>query len=78
MINSLGINNSRRPKNIKNARFAITKVSLTDISKIIKEYKDVTYESYVRKRYKKMLTEIYFYLAKYLSKCMMRNLHGLV
>ena len=39
----------------------MTEVSIKDISKIIEEFKYVPYESYVKKRYKHMPTESYFY-----------------
>ena len=54
LIASLGIDTIRRPKKIKKARFSITEFSLKDISKIIKEFKDLPYEGYVGKRYKQM------------------------
>ena len=54
MIASLGINTIRRPKKIEKARFSITEVSLKDLYKVIKEFKDLPYEGYVGKRYKKM------------------------
>ena len=68
MIASLGIDTIRRPKKIKKARFAITKVSLKDISKIIMEFKDLPHEGYVGKRYKQMSTDSHFYLEGKLCK----------
>ena len=43
-----------------------------DISKIIKEFEKLPYKGYVRKRYKIVPTNSYFYLARYISKCMTR------
>ena len=51
-INSLGIKTIRRSKKNKEARYAITNVSLKDISRIIKEFEKFPYEGYVRKRSK--------------------------
>ena len=68
MIASLGINTIRRPKKIEKARFSITEVSLKDLYKIIKEFKDLPYEGYVGKRYKNMSTDSNFYLERKLCK----------
>ena len=76
LITSIGLKTTVRPKSIKKARFAITEVSFKYLSKIIKEFKDVPYEGYVRKRSKQMTTDSYFYLDIQLSTCMMRNLCG--
>ena len=51
----------------------MTEVSIKDISKIIEEFKYVPYESYVKKRYKHMPTESYFYPTRQLAKFMMSN-----
>ena len=59
-------------KKKKKARYAITNVSMTDLSKIIKEFENFPYEGYVRKRPKHESTYSFFYLAKHLDKCMMR------
>ena len=48
LITSLGLKTIRRPKR-KKARYAITYVSLKDISKTIKEFEKLTYEVYVKK-----------------------------
>ena len=40
LITSLGINTNVRPKKYKKARYAITNVSMNDLSKIIKEFKN--------------------------------------
>ena len=44
LINSMGLETIRGSKNIYKARFAITELILKDLSKIIKELKDVPYE----------------------------------
>ena len=74
MLTSLELQTIRRSKNIKNARFVITEVSLKDLSKIIKEvsiedlsniikkFNNVPYEGFVIKRSKHMPTDSYFYL----------------
>ena len=36
------------------------------------EFEDLTYEGYVRNRYKQMTTDSHFYLARHLEKCTMR------
>ena len=41
-----------------------------------KEFKDLPYDGYVRKRPKHIPTNSYFYLVIHLEKCMMRNLRG--
>ena len=56
----------------------MTEVSLKDIFKIIKEFKDVPYEGYASKRYKHIPTESYLYLARQLENYTMSNFHGLV
>ena len=50
LITSLGIKKITRSKRIKEARFAITNTSIKDLSNIIKEFEDLPYEGYVRKR----------------------------
>ena len=64
----------RRSKNVK--KFAINEVSLKNPSKIIKEFKDVPYEGYVRKSYKPMTTDRYFYLTIQPASFMMSHLRG--
>ena len=46
---------------------------MKDISNIIKEFEKLPYKGYVRKRPKHEPTNNYFYLARHLSKCMMRS-----
>ena len=78
LITSLSVKAIWRKKNIKKAKFAISEVSLKNLSMINKEFKDVTYEGYVRKRSKQMPTDSYFYPAIQISKFMMNNLCCLV
>ena len=52
-------------------RYVITTVSMKDISNIIKEFENLPYKSYVRKRPKHETTDRYFYLARQLARCMM-------
>ena len=42
------------------------------LSKIIKEFKKLSYKGYVRKRPDHEPTDSYFYLTRQLAKCMMR------
>ena len=73
MIISLGFKTIIRSNKIKKASFTITEVSIKDLSKIVKELKDLPYEGYVSNRYKHMPTDSYFYIARQLVKCMMSN-----
>ena len=79
MITSLGINTNTSSKKDKKASYTITNVSIKDISNIIKVFEILPYKGYVRKRPKYEHTDSYFYLARYISKDMMRadalNLH---
>ena len=67
-------------KEIKKARYAIGKVSMEDLSKIIREFEKLPYKSYERRRPKNDPTDSSFFLARHIAKCMMRadvlNLHG--
>ena len=64
LINSMGIKSIRRSKKIKKERFYITNDSLKDLSKIIKEFEDLSHSGYVRNRSKQILTDSYFYLSR--------------
>ena len=44
-----------------------------NLSKIIKQCDDFSYEGYVQKRPKHEPTDSYFYLAIYIAECMMRS-----
>ena len=72
LITSLSIKTIGSSNKNKKARYAITNVSMKDISKIIKEFEDFPYEGYVRKRPKHEPTNSYFNLSRQLAKCMMR------
>ena len=52
--------------------YAITNVSLKDISNTINEFERLPYEGYVWKRPKNEPTDSYFYLARHIVKFMMR------
>ena len=52
--------------------YAITNVSMKDLSRITKDFERFTYKGYVRKSPKQEPTESYFYLGIKLPKCMMR------
>ena len=51
LITSLGLNAKVRPKKYQNARYAIRNVSKKVLSKIIRVFKKLPYESYERKRH---------------------------
>ena len=72
LITSLGIKAKTMPKKYKKARYAIVNVIKKDISKIIRDFEKLTYESYEKKRPKHEPTDNYFYLSRQLAKCMMR------
>ena len=61
------------------SRHAITNTSMKDLSESIKKFENLTYKGYVRMRPKHESTNSYFYLARLISKFMMRadtlNLH---
>ena len=63
LITSLGIKTNARSKKNKKSRYAITNVSMKDISNIVKDFEKLPYEGYVKKRPKHEPTERYFYLA---------------
>ena len=73
LITSLGFNTKVRPHKYKKARYAIGNVSNNDLSKFIREFEKLPYESYERKRSKHDPTDSYFYLARQIAKCMMRD-----
>ena len=45
---------------------------MKDLSKIIREFENLLYKSYERRRPKHEPTDSYFYLARQLAKCMTR------
>ena len=72
LITSLGLKSKARPKKYKNSRYAILNVSMKNLSKIIREFENLLYKSYERRRPKHEPTDSYFYLARQLAKCMTR------
>ena len=80
LITSLGLKSKAGPHKYKKARYAIGNVSKKDLSKVIREFEKLTYESYEKKRPNHEPTDIYFYLSIQLATCTMRadylNLHG--
>ena len=72
LITSMGLKAKVRPYKFKRARYTIRNVSKKDLSKIIREFEKLPYESYVMKRPKHERTDSYFYLSGQLVKCMMR------
>ena len=71
MITSLGFKAKVRPHKCKKARYAIGNVIKKDISKIIRDFEKLLYDSYEKKRSTHEPTESKFYLARQLEKCMM-------
>ena len=72
MITSLGLKSKASPHRYKKARYAIVSVSKKYLSKIIREFENLLYKIYERKRPKHEPTDSYFYLARQLVKCIMR------
>ena len=72
LITSLGLNTNMRSNKRKKARYAITNVSMKNLSNIIKEFENLPYKGYVSKRTKHEPKDIYFYLARHLDKYMTR------
>ena len=68
----MGIKTVIRSKKNKKSRFAITYVSLEDLSKIFKEFRDLNYVGYVPKSSKHVPTESYFYPARQIAKFTIR------
>ena len=62
-----------KAKEIQNSRYAIVNVSKKDLSNNMRDFEILPYESYERKRPKHKPTNSYFYLSRYLTKCMMRD-----
>ena len=67
------------PKIYQNSRYYIVNVSMKNLSKIIREFEELSYKGYERRRPKHDPTDSYFYLARQLENCMIRsdslNLH---
>ena len=79
LITSMGLKAKSRPKKLKKSRYSIVNFSTKDLSEIIREFENLPYNSYERRRPKHEPTYSYFCLARQLVKCMMRdddlNLH---
>ena len=73
LVTSLGLKSKTRLKKYKNARYSIGNVKKKDLSKNIRGFERLSYESYERSRPKHEPSESYFYLARQLVKCMMRD-----
>ena len=71
LITSMGLKTKVRTKKRKKARHAIGNFSKRELSKIIRKFSKLTYNSYERGRPKKEPTDSYFYLPRQLEKCMM-------
>ena len=80
MITSLGLKAKVRPQKYKKARYTIGNFSKKVLSKIIREFGKFGELPYENKRPKHEPTDIYFYLARKIAKCMTRadalNWHG--
>ena len=72
MITSLGLKDKARTKKYKKDRYAIGNVRKKELSKIIREFEKLPYQTYEREMQKHEPTDSYFYLAIQLAKCMMR------
>ena len=59
-------------KKNKTERYAITDVSMKDISNVIKEFEILPYKVYVRKRLKHEPDDSYFHPERHLAKFTMR------
>ena len=64
LITFLGIKAKEWSKKYKKARYAIVNYSMKDLSKTIREFEKLPYNSYVRRRLKHEPTDSYFYLAR--------------
>ena len=72
LITSLGLKVKASPKIYKKTRYATRNFIKKELSKIIREFEKLPYESYERKRPKHDPNDSYFYLARQLAKCMLR------
>ena len=72
LITSLGLKAKTRPKKYKKTRYFIRNIIKKDLSKVIREFEKLSYESYEITRPKYESTDGYFYPARQLAKCMMR------
>ena len=72
LVTSMVLKTIRRSKKNKKSRYAITNVSLKDISNIIKEFEKLPYEGYLQKSSKYVTTDGFFYISRQIDKCMVR------
>ena len=73
LITSICLKSKSRSNKYKKARYAIVNFSMKDPSKIIRNFENISYKGYERKRPKHEPTGSYFYLARQIVKCMMRS-----
>ena len=73
LITSMCLNSKARSKKYKRASYSIRNFSKKDFPKIIREFDKLPYKSYDRKRPNHEPTDSYFYLARHIAKCMMRD-----
>ena len=71
MITYLGLKSKARPNNYKRARYNIVNVSKKGLSKIIREFDKLTYNSYERRRPKHDPDDSYCYPARQISNYLM-------
>ena len=64
LITSLGLKAKVKPNKYKKSRYAIGNVSKKYLSNIIKEFENLSYESYEKKRPKHEPTDSHFYLER--------------
>ena len=72
LITSLSLKAKARPKKCKNSRYAIRNISMKYLSKIIREFEELPYKLYERRRPKHNPTDSYFKLARHIAEYMMR------
>ena len=79
LIASLSLKAKARPNKYKKAKYAIKIFSKKDLSQIIRDFEELPYEIYERKRPKQEPTGSYSYLSRQIVNGMMRayvlNLH---
>ena len=73
LITSLSLKAKTRPKKYKKVRYANGSFINKDLSKIIREFDKLPYKSYERRRPKHEPTNSYFYLARQLANCIIRD-----
>ena len=73
LVTSLAFKTKIRLQKYKKARYTIVNVREKDLSKIIKEFKKIEKLPYEKKRPKNEPADSYFYLARDITKCMMRS-----